>query len=80
MGLRDFQLVVDNPTTDPNCLDYSNNVCLLCRNNLVVANNTCSQCLPGFFLSNNNKVCLPCPSTCLQCAMVNNQMQCLSCR
>jgi hypothetical protein len=49
MGIRDFLFVVDNPTSDPNCLLFTNGTCQACRNGLVVANGTCSGCLQGFY-------------------------------
>ena len=27
MGIRDFLITVDNPSTDPNCLVYTNGTC-----------------------------------------------------
>lgn len=78
MGIRDFQLLVDNPTTDADCLTYVNNTCLLCRNGLVVENNTCTGCLAGYYKSNNS--CLACPVTCSHCQLNNQQVICTACR
>lgn len=54
MGLRDFILIVDNPTSDPNCLVYTNSQCQSCRNGLIIQNQTCSGCLDGFYLATIN--------------------------
>ena len=84
MGIRDFLFVVNNPTLDPNCISFSNNVCLTCRNGLVVQNGTCSACFSGFYLSNsvvnNTLQCLSCPQTCLECSEVNSTVICSACR
>ena len=61
MGIRDFMVVVDNPTTDPNCISYLNNNCQTCRNGLIVQNGICSGCLSGFYMDASFQQCLPCP-------------------
>ena len=85
MGVMDFMAIVDNPTTDPNCIGYSNNQCQACRNGLVIVNSTCQGCLPGFYLVNDTVngtlKCDFCPENCLGCKMGNNnQIQCTACR
>lgn len=82
MGIRDFLLVVDNPTTDPNCINYSNNTCNQCRYGLIVVNSSCSACLDGFYIdpTNSTLYCKPCPFTCKTCSATNKTVRCTSCR
>ena len=76
MGIRDFMVVLNNPTTDPNCISFSNGVCQSCRNGLIVVNGTCNGCFSGFYLSttfnnvnNSTLECIPCPQTCIECSL-----------
>lgn len=82
MGVRDFLIIVDNPTPDPNCLTFLNNSCQTCRNSLVPSNGTCSGCLDGYRLSTNPLQCITCPMSCLTCSYSSaaNKTTCTSCR
>jgi len=87
MGIREFLFIVDNPTTDPNCLLFNSttNQCTQCRNALVIANSTCSACLDGFYLMpvNNTFYCKACPFACSTCNLTNataGTVVCLTCR
>jgi hypothetical protein len=82
MGIRDFLFVVDNPTTDPNCISFSNGQCNQCRYGLIVANSTCSVCLDGFYLDPKNSTlyCNSCPFSCKTCSATNTSIRCISCR
>jgi hypothetical protein len=83
MGIRDFLLIVDNPTADPNCLSFNNGSCQSCRNSLTLQNGTCSACISGYYLvspNSTNRSCQPCPETCSACALSRQQVVCTACR
>lgn len=80
LGIRDFLIVIDNPSTDPDCVVFTNKSCQVCRNGLIVVNGTCSGCLDSFYLSEKEglEYCLPCLFTCAKCSGPNSCISCIT--